>query len=88
MDKKINKLINIQFGGKNKWNTLDHCGVIFPPEYIPHNTPLIYKEEKIILSPLAEEFATIYAKFIDTDYITNKILHQIFIAFYYILLLI
>lgn len=71
-------IINLQFGGSNKWNTLSHNGVIFPPEYIPHNIPLIYQKEKVQLPKIAEEFATIYAKFTDTDYITNKIFKRNF----------
>lgn len=61
-----------QFGGGNKWGTLLHNGVLFPPEYIPHKIPIIYNNTEIVLPPLAEEFATIYSKFIDTEYINNK----------------
>jgi len=65
----------IQTGGKNnksRWTKLYHNGPMFPDEYIPHKTPLIYKNEHIILSSEAEEFASIYAKYIDTEYIKNK----------------
>ena len=33
-----------QQGGNNdkKWDTLEHNGVIFPPEYEPNKTPIIY----------------------------------------------
>jgi len=65
----------VQSGGKSnkkRWSTLLHNGPMFPDEYIPHKTPIIYKNESIILSQEAEEYATIYAKYIDTEYIKNK----------------
>jgi len=72
----INNLI--QSGGKQnrdqkkRWEKLHHNGPMFPDEYQPHQIPILYKGEKIILSPDAEEFATIYSKYIDTEYIQNK----------------
>ena len=36
-------------GNKNKWNTLVHNGVLFPPEYIKHDVPLVYDNQRIIL---------------------------------------
>src|SRR5438270_13132406 len=65
--------INNIIGGKAKkqWTTLSHNGVLFPPEYIPHLIPLIYLGKEITLDPLAEEYATFYAKFIDTEYISR-----------------
>ncbi len=66
-----------QFGGKNgnkpKWKTFKHNGVMFPEPYKPHKIPIIYNGEKIILDPNSEEYATIYAKFTDTEYVKNKI---------------
>ena len=68
-----------QFGGsKHKWETLEHNGVMFPPEYEPHKIPIIYKGTEIILSPLAEEYATLYAKYLDTEYIKNKAFNKNF----------
>lgn len=63
-----------QFGGnkKKQWNTLSHNGVLFPPEYIQHNIPLLYKNNKIYLDKESEEYATIYAKYHDSEYINNK----------------
>lgn len=58
-----------QTGGRNKWRTFEHNGVMFAPLYIPHKVPIIYNGEEIVLCPLAEEYATIYAKYIDTEYI-------------------
>jgi DNA topoisomerase-1 len=58
--------------GKKKWDTFHHNGVMFPPEYEPHNIPIKFKNQEIQLSPLTEEYATIYAKYLDTEYIKNK----------------
>lgn len=74
----FNNLISIQFGGKKKWTTLFHNGLIFPPEYIPHGKPLKYKDQKIELSPIAEEFAMLYTKYLDTEYIRNKLFNKNF----------
>ena len=57
--------------GKYKWTTLEHNGVLFPPPYQPHNVPVIYNGVELRLSAEAEEAATMYAKYLDTDYIRN-----------------
>ena len=57
--------------GKYKWNTLSHNGIKFPEEYIPKNIPLIYDGREIYLSKDAEEIAFLYAKYLDTEYVTN-----------------
>jgi len=59
-----------QTGGKIniKWTTFHHNGVVFPPKYEPHNIPLIYRGEKINLTPEQEEYATIFSRYIDTEY--------------------
>lgn len=62
-----------QFGGtRKKWTKLHHNGVIFPPEYVSHNIPLIYDNKEINLVPAVEEVATFYAKYIGTPYVENK----------------
>jgi len=64
--------ITAQFGGAKKWSTLQHNGVLFPPEYKPHKTPIIYDGTKITLNPIAEEYATLYARYLDTEYTKNN----------------
>jgi len=64
-----------QSGGKNnkkRWNKLIHNGPLFPDTYTAHKTPLIYDGKKVELPAEAEEFATAYSKYIDTEYIKNK----------------
>lgn len=74
-----NYLILNQLGGaKKKWNTLEHNGVLFPPEYIKHNIPVLYQGQQIILDQEAEEIATLYAKYIETDYVKNKVFNRNF----------
>ena len=65
-------LINQLGGGKPQWTVLIHNGPQFPPEYIPHKTPVIINNKSIILSSLSEEYATMYAKYLDTPYNTNN----------------
>ena len=57
-------------GGKVniKWTTFQHNGVMFPPKYVSHNIPLIYKGQKISLANEEEEYATIFSRYIDTEY--------------------
>jgi DNA topoisomerase-1 len=63
---------NLSGGNKKKWNTLQHNGLLFPHEYVPHNIPLIYKNQPIALTKDMEEIATMYTKYLDTEYIKNS----------------
>jgi DNA topoisomerase-1 len=61
-------------GGKTQhhWKSLIHNGVLFPPLYIQKNIPVIVNNKEIILPKQSEEYALMYAKFIDSDYNTNN----------------
>ena len=78
----FSELLFNQFGGKSvkKWTTFSHNGVLFPEPYQAHGIPLIYgtNKEKIYLDPESEEYATIYSKFVDTEYVKNKLFKQNF----------
>lgn len=78
----FNYFVYNQFGGKKndeaKWKTFSHNGVLFPEPYKPHKVPLIYNGKKIVLDPESEEYATIYAKFVDTEYVKNKVFNKNF----------
>lgn len=67
--------MNIE-GGKIKdeikWTTFKHNGVLFPEPYKSHNIPIIYDNKEIILKPNSEEYATIYSKYLNTEYSKNK----------------
>jgi len=67
-------IYNLIGGGDiKKWDKLKHNGVLFPDEYKQHYTPIIVNGKKIVLNKEAEEYATIYSKYINTEYIKNKI---------------
>lgn len=73
MDKQILKyFLYNQLGGKYKWSTLSHNGPLFPPEYVAHGIPIIFNNKEIVLNKEAEECATMYAKYIETEYVKNK----------------
>ena len=71
--------LNIMFGGgASQWTVLQHNGPMFPPNYEPHNIPVIVNDKEVILPPQAEEYATMFAKFIDTPYYENNIFKKNF----------
>ncbi|UKJ90205.2 DNA topoisomerase I [Theileria orientalis] len=55
------------------WKYLEHNGMIFTPEYVPHNVPIKVKGETINLPPHIEEVATMWAQSIGTNYETSEI---------------
>jgi len=78
----FNYFLYNQFGGKKnntvKWQTFKHNGVLFPEPYVPHNIPLLYDGKRINLDPESEEYATIYSKFIGTEYLNSRIFNKNF----------
>ena len=78
----FNYFLYNQFGGKNnnnaKWISFSHNGVLFPDPYEPHKIPLIYDGKQLVLKPDSEEYATIYAKFTETEYIKNSTFNKNF----------
>ncbi|KAG1364253.1 DNA topoisomerase 1 alpha [Cocos nucifera] len=58
-------------GGDQKWTTLEHNGVIFPPPYMPHGVKMLYNGQPVDLTPEQEEVATMFAVMKDTDYATK-----------------
>ena len=59
-------------GNISQWTVLKHNGPLFPQEYVPHKIPVIINNESIVLPELAEEYATMFAKYIDTKYYEMK----------------
>jgi hypothetical protein len=49
-----------------QWTTMEHAGVAFPEPYVPHAIPIQYRNQPVILTPLQEEAATLFAS-IDPD---------------------
>eukprot|EP00250_Pteridium_aquilinum_P001873 c12080_g1_i1 orf=193-3171(-) len=58
-------------GGGQKWTTLEHNGVIFPPPYKSHGIKMLYEKKPVTLTPAQEEVATMFAVMRDTDYATK-----------------
>ncbi|KAJ7532871.1 hypothetical protein O6H91_13G023500 [Diphasiastrum complanatum] len=58
-------------GGGQKWTTLEHNGVIFPPPYQVHGIKMLYDGKAVELTPQQEEVATMFAVMKDTDYATK-----------------
>lgn len=71
---------NIEENDGIKWQTLQHNGPYFPPEYVPlpKGIHLIYDGQPIVLNPLAEEAAYFYATFIDHEYTTKEVFRNNF----------
>lgn len=65
-------------GDKPQWTVLKHNGPMFPLEYIPHKIPVIINNKEIILPELAEEYASMFAKYIGTPYMESSIFKKNF----------
>ena len=62
-----------------KWTTFVHNGVMFPEPYKSHELPILYNGEEIYFdNKLAEEYATLYARYNDTEYLKSKIFNKNF----------
>jgi len=65
-----------QLGGgvsdKPQWSVLKHNGPLFPPLYIPHQTEILVKGNRMVLNPEAEEYGTMFAKYIGTPYMESN----------------
>jgi len=59
-------------GNKKQWDVFRHNGPYFPEEYKPHKIPVIINNQSITLPQLAEEYITLYANYLDTDYVKNS----------------
>ncbi len=56
--------------GTKKWDTLEHAGVVFPPEYepLPKHVKLVYDGVPVTLHPEAEEVATFYGSMLNSTH--------------------
>ena len=56
--------------GTNKWTTLEHNGVVFPPPYqpLPKNVKMKYDGEPVILQPEAEEVAGFFGSMLHSKH--------------------
>ena len=44
-----------------KWTSLQHSGVLFPPDYEPHGVKMLYDKEPVDLTPEQEEVRPVLA---------------------------
>eukprot|EP00879_Flechtneria_rotunda_P005977 GHRR01006285.1.p1 GENE.GHRR01006285.1~~GHRR01006285.1.p1 ORF type:complete len:642 (+),score=176.76 GHRR01006285.1:498-2423(+) len=61
-----------------KWQTLEHNGVLFPPEYEPHGVKMLYDGRPVDLTPEQEEVASMFAIMKETDYMKKPTFLQNF----------
>ncbi|KAI9569687.1 DNA topoisomerase I [Boletus coccyginus] len=66
--------------GEDKWQTLEHNGVIFPPPYesLPSDVKMKYKGKEVDLPPESEEVAGFYAAMLETDHAQDKTFNKNF----------
>jgi len=70
-----------KFGeGPERWQTLVHNGVIFPPPYepLPSYVKLYYDQEPVDLPPAAEEVAGFFGAMLETDHAKNPVFQKNF----------
>lgn len=63
-----------------KWQTLEHKGVAFPPEYQPRGITITIRGEKLVLNRDQEEIVYAWAKKKDTHYVQDPIFQQNFLS--------
>ncbi len=66
--------------GIQKWLTLHHNGVCFPPEYIPKNLPFKIDKQNYSLNKDQEELIYAWAKRKDTHYVQDPVFQQNFLT--------
>jgi DNA topoisomerase-1 len=62
-----------------KWQTLEHKGVAFPPEYQPRGITISIRGERLSLNQDQEEIVYAWAKKKDTHYVQDPIFQQNFL---------
>jgi DNA topoisomerase-1 len=63
-----------------KWETLEHNGILFAPDYEPHGVRMLYDGAPVDLTPEQEEVATFYAAMLETDFMSNAKFNANFFA--------
>ena len=66
--------------GEQKWESLHHNGVMFPPEYepLPSHVKMYYDGKPVDLAPAAEEVAGFFAAMLETDHAQNPVFQKNF----------
>ena len=63
-----------------RWQTLDHRGVAFPPEYQPRGIVITIRGEKLSLNRDQEELVYAWAKKKDTHYVQDSLFQENFLG--------
>ncbi|TFK21974.1 topoisomerase I [Coprinopsis marcescibilis] len=66
--------------GTQKWQTLEHNGVFFPPAYepLPSHVKMQYDGQDVDLPPQSEEVAGFYGAMLDTDHARDSVFNKNF----------
>ena len=67
-------------GGGVQWKELIHNGPMLAPLYVPHKIPIKINGNITKLNVLAEEYITMYARYIDTEYVKNPRFNKNFLS--------
>lgn len=59
--------------GAKKWDSFEHHGLMFAPDYEPHGIPVRYDGELVYLEPEAEEIATYWCSVFGSPYETKEL---------------
>lgn len=76
----MEKAISTAATGRAKWQTLEHRGVAFPPEYQPRGITITVRGEKLALNRDQEEVVYAWARKKDTHYIQDPTFQQNFLS--------
>src|SRR5919199_361251 len=76
----MEKAISTTATGRAKWQTLEHRGVAFPPEYQPRGITITVRGEELALNRDQEEVVYAWAKKKDTHYVQDPTFQQNFLS--------
>ncbi|HEY9490923.1 MAG TPA: DNA topoisomerase I, partial [Nitrososphaeraceae archaeon] len=65
---------------RTKWNTLEHKGIAFPPEYQPRGISITICGERLMLNRDQEELVHAWAKKKDTHYVQDPVFQSNFLT--------
>lgn len=65
--------------GEKRWTTLEHNGLIFQKPYEYRGSLVKLKGIPVKLDPIPEEYCYLYARYIETEYVKNKIFNKNFV---------
>ena len=72
-------MVSVSTVASEKWNSLEHKGVAFPPEYHPRGLHITIRKERFALNRDQEELVYAWAKKKDTHYIQDPVFQTNFL---------